>query len=148
MRAVETVPADVPVGLHLCYGDYGHQHFWDPKSLKMQVDLVNAVVAGASRAVDFVSFTVPQATDDAEYFAPLSDLQAPDTELNLALVPYHPATQAEGTTATQIKHIDAVLGGREWGICTECGMGRVQRDDVPTLLDLHSQILDLAGATR
>ena len=46
VRCLERVPADVPVGMHLCYGDYGHQHFKQPGSLKMQVDLVNAVSAG------------------------------------------------------------------------------------------------------
>jgi hypothetical protein len=145
-RAIDQIPADVPVGMHLCYGDYGHKHFKEPESLQMQVDLVNAVVAAASRSLDFVSFTVPQARDDADYFAPLSSLQAPATELNLALVPYHPDRQAEGTTATQIAHIDAVLGGREWGICTECGMGRAAREDVPALLDLHRAILEGAPA--
>ena len=32
-------------------------------------------------------------------------------------------------------------GRRDWGICTECGMGRVDRDDVPALLDLHREII-------
>ena len=63
-RAVDHVLPDVPVGLHLCYGDYGHQHFKQPESLAMQVALVNAVVAAASRPVGFVSFTVPQAQGD------------------------------------------------------------------------------------
>ena len=57
------------------------------------------------------------------------------------------ASQAAGTTAQQVAHIDSSLatspaGSREWGICTECGMGRVQASDVPTLLDLHRTILD------
>jgi len=47
VRAVDHIPEDVPVGLHLCYGDYGHQHFKQPESLAMQVGLVNAVVAAA-----------------------------------------------------------------------------------------------------
>ena len=69
-----------------------------------------------------------------------------ETELYFALVPYHPDDQAGGTTAAQIQHIDAALaessaGLREWGICTECGMGRVAADDVPRLLDLHREIL-------
>jgi hypothetical protein len=66
--------------------------------------------------------------------------------LYFALVPYHPDEQAEGTTAAQTEHIDTALsessvGQREWGICTECGMGRVAADDVPKLLDLHREIL-------
>jgi hypothetical protein len=32
VRCLERVPADVPVGLHLCYGHYGHQHFEQPDS--------------------------------------------------------------------------------------------------------------------
>jgi hypothetical protein len=109
----------------------------------MQVDVVNAVTSGASRPLNWASFTVPQARADAAYFAPLGDLTpGPETELYFALVPYHPGDQAEGTTATQIEHVDAALGGgREWGICTECGMGRVDAGDVPKLLDLHREIL-------
>ena len=44
----------------------------------------------------------------------------------------------------QVRLIDAALaaspgGHRDWGVCTECGMGRVDRDDVPALLDLHRE---------
>ena len=147
VRCLERVPADVPVGMHLCYGDYGHQHFKQPESLQMQVDLVNAVTSAAQRPLNFVSFTVPQGRDDAAYFEPLGGLKTdPETELYFALVPYHPDDQAPGTTAEQIESIDAALinspgGARHWGICTECGMGRVDGRDVPRLLDLHSQIL-------
>jgi hypothetical protein len=147
IACVDKVPDDVPVGMHLCYGDYGHQHFTQPESLAMQVALANALTAGARRPLGFVSFTVPQARDDAAYFAPLRDLESgPQTELYLALVPYHPDDQAPGTTSRQVQHIDAALaqsaaGAREWGICTECGMGRVAAGDVPTLLDLHREIL-------
>jgi hypothetical protein len=148
IRAIEQVPEDVPVGMHLCYGDYGHQHFKQPDSLQMQVDVVNAVASGASRPLNWASFTVPQARADAEYFVPLGSLTAGrEVELYFALVPYHPDDQAEGTTATQIKHVDAALGeGREWGICTECGMGRANAEDVPRLLDLHREILAVQPA--
>jgi hypothetical protein len=146
-RCVDQVPAEVPVGLHLCYGDYGHQHFKQPQSLALQVRVVNAVTAAAGRVVSFVSFTVPQYQRQESYFAPLTGLTAdPGTELNFALVPYHPADQEPGTTGDQVRLIDAALaaspgGPRAWGICTECGMGRVDREDIPVLLDLHRQII-------
>ncbi len=152
VRCIEQVPTDVPVGMHLCYGDYGHQHFKQPESLQMQVDLVNAVTSAAGRPVDFISFTVPQGRNDSAYFEPLEQLRtAPETELYFALVPYHPDDQAPGTTAEQIEHIDAALlnspqGARHWGICTECGMGRVDASDVPGLLDRHSEILAPSAA--
>ena len=147
VRCLERVPADVPVGMHLCYGDYGHQHFKQPESLQMQIDLVNAVTSATERPLNFVSFTVPQGRNDSAYFEPLAGLSTgSETELYFALVPYHPDDQASGTTAEQIQHIDAALGNspagaRAWGICTECGMGRVDARDVPRLLDLHRQIL-------
>jgi hypothetical protein len=147
IRCAEQVPDDVPVGMHLCYGDAGHQHFKQPESLAMQVQVANAVTAAARRPVNWFSFTVPQARNDRDYFAPLAELRTgPETELYFALVPYYPASQATGTTTEQAAHIDTHLarsaaGPRQWGICTECGMGRVHADDVPALLDLHRAIL-------
>jgi hypothetical protein len=108
---------------------------------------VNAVLKAANRTVNWFSFTVPQGRGDEDYFAPLRDLQAgDDTELCFALVPYYPDDQPPGTTAEQVRLIDAALalsssGSRDWGICTECGMGRVASGDVPTLLDLHRELL-------
>lgn len=146
-RCVDQVPADVPVGLHLCYGDRDHQHFMQPQSLALQVRVLDAASAAAGRAVSFVSFTVPQYQRQESYFSPLTGLAAgPGMELNFALVPYHPADQEPGTTGDQVRLIDAALaaspgGSRTWGICTECGMGRVDREDIPALLDLHRQII-------
>lgn len=147
VRCVDQVSADIPAGMHLCYGDYGHQHFKQPESLALQVRVLNTVSAAASRPLSFVSFTVPQYQRDESYFAPLKDLAIdPATELNFALVPYQPADQAAGTTSDQVRLIDAALaaspgGRRDWGVCTECGMGRADRADIPQLLDLHETII-------
>ncbi|MGQ0574014.1 MAG: hypothetical protein ACT4RN_07390 [Pseudonocardia sp.] len=142
VRCVDAVPSDVPAGLHLCYGDYQHRHFAEPTSLRLQVELANAVSDAASRRVDWYSFTVPQSRRDAAFFAPLAELR-PDTgeEIYLALVPYHPDRQEGGTTGEQIALVDRYLDGRPWGICTECGMGRAEVAEIPRLLDLHREIL-------
>jgi hypothetical protein len=146
-RCIDQVPAGVPAGLHLCYGDYSHQHFKQPESLALQVRVLNAVTAASQRPVSFVSFTVPQYQREEGYFAPLCELTSgAGTELNFALVPYHVAEQEPGTTDAQVRLIDATLAGspggrRDWGICTECGMGRAGRDEIPGLLDLHRQII-------
>ena len=146
-RCVDQVPEPIPAGLHLCYGDYGHQHFVQPESLALQVRVLNGVIAAAGRPMSFVSFTVPQDQRDPAYFEPLAGLAAdPGTELNFALVPYHPSEQAPGTTGDQVRLIDEALaaaagGRRDWGVCTECGMGRAARDEIPGLLDLHREII-------
>ena len=76
VRCIDQVPADIPAGLHLCYGDYGHEHFRQPESLELQVRVLNGVAAGAGRPVTFVSFTVPQNQQAESYFTPLADLAA------------------------------------------------------------------------
>lgn len=138
------MPDDVPVGLHLCYGDFGHEHFMQPPSLAVQVALAGAVTERARRPLGWVSFTVPQDRGDEAYFAPLADLRVgPETELYFALVPYHPDRQPPGVTDAQVALVDRLLpdGVGPWGICTECGMARADREDVPGLLDLHREIL-------
>jgi hypothetical protein len=141
---LERVPAEVPAGLHLCYGDLGHQHFVQPESLELQVRLVNSVLQGLTRELSFVSFTVPQDRSDAAYFAPLAKLATDArTELCFGVVPYHPGEQASGVTDAQVAAIDARLpAGTGWAVSTECGLGRTDRADVPGLLDLHREILD------
>jgi len=151
-RLVDHVPADVPVGLHLCYGDYKHRHFKEPASLDTQVRLVNALNARARRQVSWFAFTVPQYQREPSYFTPLHGLRIiPGTELYFALVPYHADEQAPGTTADQVRLVDEQLinhpgnGGVSWGICTECGMARAERGEIPRLLDLHREILERYG---
>lgn len=145
-RAVDFVPEDVPVGLHLCYGDYKHSHWSEPESLRVQVDLLNGTVAESHRPVNFTSFTVPQYQDGESYFAPLADLSKYAVDrMYFGIVPYRPGDQAPGTTARQIEQIDRYLD--EWGVCTECGMGRCERDDVRPLLELHRAILEGAQTT-
>jgi hypothetical protein len=152
-RLVDHVPGDVPVGLHLCYGDYRHRHFKEPESLQTQVSVVNRLNARARRSVSWFAFTVPQYQRSPEFFTPLHGLRAvPGTELYFALVPYHPEEQAPGTTAEQVRLVDEHLinhpgnGGVEWGICTECGMARAEREEITGLLDLHRGILETYGA--
>jgi len=147
-RLVDHVPGDVPVGLHLCYGDYRHRHFKEPESLQTQVSVVNRLNARARRSVSWFAFTVPQYQRSSEFFTPLHGLRTvPGTELYFALVPYHPEEQEPGTTAEQVRLVDEHLinhpgnGGVEWGICTECGMARAERAEIPGLLDLHREIL-------
>ena len=98
--------------------------------------------------VSFVSFTVPQYQRQESYFAhPLTGLTAVRAPSSISRsMPYHPADQEPGTTGDQVRLIDAALaaspgGSRAWGICTECGMAREDREDIPVLLDLHRQII-------
>lgn len=141
-RCIDAVPEGVPVGLHLCYGDYKHKHGVEPRSLQVQVDLTNAALGAAQRNVDFVSFTVPQYQDSLEFFEPLDELAADRIgHLYFGIVPYYPADQAAGTTERQIELIDRYVD--DWGVCAECGLGRVADEDVARLVDIHRELVEV-----
>jgi hypothetical protein len=114
--------------------------------LALQVQVVTAVDGTAHRPVDWYAFTVPQYQREPAFFAPLRELRPREgTEVYFGLVPYHPDEQAPGTTEEQVRLIDEYLAAGEWGICTECGMARAEREEIPVLLDQHSEILRRYG---
>lgn len=138
IRATERVPADVEVGHHLCYGDFGHQHFVQPSDAGRLVQLANAIHAETTRPIAWLHLPVPRERTDAAYFAPLADLRLhPETELYLGLV--HLTDGEEGTLA-RIAAAQEVVGA--FGVATECGFGRRDPASVAPLLDLHAAVAD------
>ncbi len=55
-RISSRVPADVELGYHLCYGDFGHQHFKQPTDTSVMVELANAVSQCCLAAYSLVSY--------------------------------------------------------------------------------------------
>jgi len=138
-RISDAVPADVELGFHLCYGDFGGKHFFDPVTARHLVDVANAIARGVKHPVAYIHLPVPlpRATDD--FFAPMHDFAlSPETEIYLGLV--HAADGVDGTKARIALAHQYVP---EFGIATECGFARARKPDlVRRLLDIH------AGAAR
>lgn len=134
--AVDFIPADVEVGIHLCYGNPGGRHVLEPQDLSKVVALCNAVCAQVSRPLDWVHMPVPVERNDEPYFAPLAELaMQKDTELYLGLV--HLRDGLEGGT----RRITAAKQFRsDFGVATECGFRYVATHDVPALLELHREL--------
>lgn len=141
-RSINHVPQDIPVGMHLCYGDAGHRHWKEPTSLRTQVSLINALANRVERPMNWAAFTVPQYAKDGDFFSPLETLTPLLLEPYLALVPYHPQKQEPGTTDEQIRLVKKYLRGRQWGICTECGLSQITPEEMPGILALHMSISD------
>lgn len=134
-RHVDFVPEGIEVGIHLCYGDPGHKHIIEPKSLRSSVEFANAIVAGSKRRVTWVHMPVPRDRIDAAYYEPLSNLW-PDRSAELYLGLVH----VSGGLAATRQRIDlAERFAADFGIATECGFGRRSPDTIPGLLDLHRQ---------
>ncbi|MFE6997153.1 hypothetical protein ACFVAE_14395 [Microbacterium sp. NPDC057659] len=131
---IGAVPADVEVGVHLCYGDAGEKHFIEPADAGNLVRYANAVIAASDRDLTWLHLPVPIERDDAAYFAPLSELAAVD-ELYLGLV--HREDGAEGAQR-RIAAASAVVP--EFGVATECGIGRAPAGTTEGILQTHADV--------
>lgn len=135
---VDLAPVDVEAGIHLCYGDSGHKHFCEPANTSHLVDVANGAAAKASHPIAWLHLPVPRERDDAEYYRPLKDLDiAAETELYLGLV-HH--TGGQEATQRRIAAASAVVP--RFGIATECGFGRRDRETIGDLMDQHAALLD------
>lgn len=136
MRAIcAPIPDDVELGFHLCYGDFGAKHFFDPVDAGKMVEVANALAQAVRHKLAYVHMPVPIDRGDDAFLRPLRDLKlAPETEIYLGLV--HAVDGAEGTRkriAAARRHI------AEFGIATECGMARARTPEtVKQLLQVHA----------
>ena len=134
-RISEAVPADVELGYHLCYGDVDGKHFIEPIDAGKLVELANALSAEVDRPIAYIHMPVPIERSDEDYFKPLAELKLkPGTELFLGCV--HAADGVEGTN----RRIAAARKyAPQFGIATECGMGRCKTPEVvEQLLRVHA----------
>lgn len=132
------IPGDVELGFHLCYGDFGHQHFMQPKDTAVAVEIANALAASVDRPINWIHLPVPADRDDAAYFAPLANLElTAATELYLGLI--HDDDGAPGAWR-RIRAAQTAV--RRFGVATECGFGRRAPETVPALLRLHAEVAD------
>ncbi len=143
VRYCRQVPDDVEMGIHLCYGDAGHQHFKEPEDTGLLVEVANAVSSCVDRPIQWIHLPVPRGRDDDAYFAPLDHLKLhPETELYLGLI--HMTGGAEAAK----RRIDAASRHTaSFGVATECGFGRRPAETVRDLMQIHADVTaPFAGA--
>jgi hypothetical protein len=138
-RISAPVPDDVELGFHLCYGDFGGKHYFDPITARHLVDAANAIARNLTRKMTYIHLPVPLPRATDEFFAPMREFAlGPDTEIYLGLI--HAADGVEGASKrVELAHKYVP----RFGIATECGFARARKPDlVRNLLAIH------AGATR
>jgi hypothetical protein len=138
-RICAPVPADVELGIHFCYGDFGAKHFIEPKDASRMVDVANGMAKAVDRLISYMHFPVPVGRTDREYFAPFRNLKLdPRTEIYLGVV------HVDGGVEGVVKRIETA---REFvptfGIATECGIARARKPDL-----VHRILDTYAGASR
>jgi methionine synthase II (cobalamin-independent) len=133
-RICAPIPAGVELGFHLCYGDFGGKHFFDPVTARHLVDIANAIAACVDHQIAYIHLPVPISRATDEFFAPMRDFKLPSsTEIYLGLI--HAVDGVEGTK----KRIElAAKYVPRFGVATECGFARARKKDlVRKLLDIH-----------
>ena len=142
VRLGDHIPESVELGYHLCYGDFGHRHVVEPEDTALMVRLSNKLSQRIGRSMQWIQMPVPRDRSDDAYFAPLSGLRLrPETRLYLGLV--HHTGGVDGTR----KRIEAAEKFvSEFGISTECGLGRRDPTTLPALLRIHAEVADLDPA--
>jgi methionine synthase II (cobalamin-independent) len=131
-RCLDAVPADVEMGIHLCYGDWDAKHFIEPQDAGKEVELANTIAELADRPLAWMHMPVPIARTDDAFYGPLADLQLNrETELYLGLI------HGDGKDAERIAAASKVVS--DFGIATECGIARQRTpEQVRALIRAHA----------
>ena len=142
VRLGDRVPQEVELGYHLCYGDFMHKHFIEPKDMSLMVRLANKLSDRVRRQIDWIHMPVPRNRIDDAYFAPLRDLKRKaGTQLYLGLIHY-----TDGIEGTRRRLEVAGRYADGFGVASECGFGRRSPETIHSLLDIHRAVADLAPA--
>ena len=126
----------VELGIHLCYGDPGHQHIVEPENLGTSVAFANGIVEGVPRRIDYIHMPVPRGRADDAYFTPLANMSLrTETKLILGLIHY-----TDGVEGARRRMAVADKFVANYDVATECGFGRRDPATIPELLKLHREL--------
>jgi hypothetical protein len=140
-RHAAAVPDDVQLGFHLCYGDYKGERQAQPQDAANLVALAHRLVADVEHPIAWIHMPVPRGIDPRRFLAPLAGLSLPgETHLYLGLV----YSEDGSDEASERARLAAEVVG-EFGVATECGMGRRAPETVRGLMEIHR---DVAAAVR
>ncbi len=127
------------MGFHLCYGDFGGKHFFDPVTARHLVDISNAIAHSVRHRIAYIHLPVPLPRATDEFFTPMRDFQlAPDTEIYLGLI-----HASDGVAGAKIRIELAHKYVPKFGVATECGFARARKlDVVQRLLAIHAAVTE------
>src|SRR5262249_14054924 len=69
-RLGDSVPGDVELGYHLCYGSPQAEHLIQPKAAGVLVEMLEGIATATKRGIDFFHIPVPKDRTDPTYYPP------------------------------------------------------------------------------
>jgi hypothetical protein len=136
-RIAADIASPVMLGFHFCYGDLAHHHLVEPADLSVSVRMANLAISEAKRLVDWVHMPVPNNRGDNAYFAPLRELKSSDTNVFLGLIHLHDGVEG---SLKRVEMARRYLS--DFGVATECGLGRRPRETLPEVLRIHWEVAE------
>lgn len=139
-RMAAQVAEDVELGVHNCYGDMEHKHWFEPVSTAVVVERGLRILDECPHPVAWFHLPVPLSAMQSldEYYAPLAELvpklQERGCELVLGLV--H-AGDAEGTRR-RVEAAGKVVG--EFAVASECGYGRTPVEQLEDIFSIAREV--------
>lgn len=100
------------------------------------VDVARVIKAKVNREIAYFHMPVPKDRTDTAYFRPLGRLQLDRTKLFLGLVHHD---DLDGTKK-RIAAARDVVGDLEFGVATECGMGRTPQQHLDLILEISAAV--------
>lgn len=141
-RMLSWIAPDVEAGLHNCYGDMEHKHWFEPTSLKAVCDRGLALLERKAHKIDWFHAPVPLSALDFldDYLAPVAEfakkLNEQGGQLYLGVVHHDKPDVTKKMIEAAGKYVP------EFGIATECGMGRTPKEQVQDLFKLSAEFSD------
>jgi methionine synthase II (cobalamin-independent) len=136
-RLSASIPEDVALGYHACYGTLGGWPMVKPTNSGRQVRFLNGAVAVSKRKVDYVH--LPMIDDSsAEYAAPLKDLDVGKSDIFLGMI------HNMKTFAERIREARKYLA--EFKLAAPCGFGRISREELKVAMNDHKLALEMVRA--
>lgn len=137
-RHGDAVPRPAELGFHFCYGDFGHKHWKEPDDTGNMVKIANGLFGRIRRKIDWLHMPVPRNRVDDAYYAPLLGLRSPaGTRVYLGLV-----HRTDGLAGSLRRAEVARKYLHDFGVATECGMGRRKPETIPELLKIHCEVCE------
>jgi hypothetical protein len=145
-RLTRMIPEDVLVGYHLCYGTFPAWPMYEAKDMSLLVKMAHYAIAESGRPVDFLHLAGPRdlRSEDDRFFAPLADLNVPDTRVYLGIV-----LPVDGAEGLRRRHATASKYLADFGVAMYCGFGRQPgQDGMETMREHRRVVEEVVGATR
>jgi hypothetical protein len=131
-RLGDSVPADVEMGYHLCYGSPRDEHLVQPRDAAILVEMLTGIAGATGRPINFFHIPVPKGRTDDAYYAPLKAWRRPaGTGLYLGLLHHDDEAGDKARIAVARRFVG------DFGLSAECGWGRTEPGRLPGLLKGH-----------